>query len=83
MKKTPVGAGIFCTLTHSGILHFSLPEISYSLWSKTFSVLVTRNSVKASIQKITGKTAGDSSHGEGRSRTWPLSENSVKMYCGC
>ncbi len=29
MEKTPVGAGTFCTLTHTGILHSSLPEISY------------------------------------------------------
>jgi hypothetical protein len=58
MEKTPVGSGTFCTLTHTGILHSSLPEISYSLWSKTFSLLLTGNSVKASKQKMSGKTAG-------------------------
>jgi hypothetical protein len=73
MKKTPVGAGTICTPTHTGILHSSLPEISYSLWSKTFSLLLTGNSVKASKQKMTGKTGGDSPHGEGKSSTYTLS----------
>jgi hypothetical protein len=50
-EKDPCWCRNICTLTHTGILHFSLPEISYSLWSKTFSLLLTGSSVKASKQK--------------------------------
>ncbi len=57
--KRPCWCRNICTLTHTGILHSSLPEISYSLWSKTFSLLLTGSFVKASKQKMTGKTAGD------------------------
>jgi hypothetical protein len=43
--------------------------MSSGLWSKAFSLLLTRNFVKASKQKITGKTGGDALHGERKSRT--------------
>jgi hypothetical protein len=58
MKKPPVDAGTFCPMQ----------EISSGLWSKRFRT-VTGNFRKSLKLKMLGKTAGDSPHREGKSRT--------------
>jgi hypothetical protein len=59
----------FLSLSHTGILHSSMPEISFGLRSRTFCRAVARRFRKSLKIKITGNTAGDSPHGEKKSRT--------------
>jgi hypothetical protein len=58
MKKTPVGAGTFCPSPTLVFYNPPCQKMPYNLWRKTFSLLLTGNSVKASKQKMSGKTAG-------------------------
>jgi len=57
------------SLAHPGILHASMPEMFCGLRSGIFCCADAGRFRKSLKIPITGKTAGDSPHGEGKSRT--------------
>jgi hypothetical protein len=82
-KKPPVGAETFCP---SPLLAFYIPPCRKSILASEAgpsAVLFARRFRKSLKIKITGKTAGDSPHGEGKSRIQTFFANSVNMYSDC
>jgi hypothetical protein len=59
-----------------------MQEMSSSLRSRTFCRADTGRFRKSLKIKISGKTAGDLSQGEGKAWTYTFSANSVKKHSG-
>ncbi len=68
-EKNPRWCWIILYLAHTGILHSSMPEMSSGLRSNAFCRPNAGRFRKNLRTKISGKTARDSLHADGKSRT--------------
>jgi hypothetical protein len=69
IERAPCWCWNILSLAHTGIWHSSMQEMSSSSRSRTFCSADEEKFRKNLKIKMTGKTAGVSPHGEGRSRT--------------